>query len=428
MSQANIPGISPQISLNQSDVLNLLLASSAMTELGLSHLLNAEAEKVQYILGTLPGVTNSKPPSLQDLLAIDRSLNDILNSTCVKFESINEQVNSVIGTISQPGATGPTGPAGPMGPATGDTGPTGPTGLYITGDTGITGVTGHTGSTGAYGTLGTQGPTGPTGPIGLSIMGNTGMTGNTGETGYTGATGVTGPTGVISLNQGDTGFVGPTGPTGNTSPTGTTGPTGATGITGITGDTGITGVTGITGPTGATGLTGIQGDTGPTGGFVLGAGSFGLIANTSLSLPINIPLPINSFNNVYGVGISLASPDTITISPGIYSIDYGMTNNPRVRAAGTPPLPTYGCQLLANGQAINGSAIFMAPQNNSTILGLPNFFWGIYGNVVINPTVTTNINIVPLISPLDFQTTTAVISLAVTNSPTLASINILKLS
>ncbi|WP_179139782.1 hypothetical protein [Bacillus sp. CDB3] len=39
MSQANIPNITPTISVNRDDTLNLLLASIALEELGLSHIL-----------------------------------------------------------------------------------------------------------------------------------------------------------------------------------------------------------------------------------------------------------------------------------------------------------------------------------------------------------------------------------------------------
>lgn len=57
MSFPTIPQITPSISINRNQVCNLLLASVAFEELGLAHIINAEAEKVQAVLGTLPGVT-----------------------------------------------------------------------------------------------------------------------------------------------------------------------------------------------------------------------------------------------------------------------------------------------------------------------------------------------------------------------------------
>lgn len=53
MSMPTIPDINPDISLNKIDAANIILTSIGMEELALSHLLNAEAEKVQYVLGTL---------------------------------------------------------------------------------------------------------------------------------------------------------------------------------------------------------------------------------------------------------------------------------------------------------------------------------------------------------------------------------------
>lgn len=65
MSQANMPNITPTITISRDDALNLLLFSIAMQELGISHILNAEGEKIQFALGTLPGIT-SLPTALSD--------------------------------------------------------------------------------------------------------------------------------------------------------------------------------------------------------------------------------------------------------------------------------------------------------------------------------------------------------------------------
>ena len=51
MSMPSFPNIDPPI--QREDAVNQILSSIAMEELGLSHILNAEGEKLQYILGTL---------------------------------------------------------------------------------------------------------------------------------------------------------------------------------------------------------------------------------------------------------------------------------------------------------------------------------------------------------------------------------------
>lgn len=47
MSQPSIPNITPTISITKKETISLLLSSIAMSELAISHILNAEAEKIQ---------------------------------------------------------------------------------------------------------------------------------------------------------------------------------------------------------------------------------------------------------------------------------------------------------------------------------------------------------------------------------------------
>ncbi|BBI32689.1 collagen-like protein [Cohnella abietis] len=142
MSQANIPNITPNITLTRDNALNLLLASIALEELGLGHIINAEAEKIQYAVGTLPGLT--VPASINDLLTIDASVRSTMQEVIKKEMLLQFKLESVLAapSSSSGGATGATGATG----TTGATGPTGVTGAI--GATGATGVTGPTGGTG----------------------------------------------------------------------------------------------------------------------------------------------------------------------------------------------------------------------------------------------------------------------------------------
>lgn len=78
MSLPSIPNITPKITIDREDAINLLLASVAMEEIGLSHILNAEGEKLQYFL-------KSKPKNLCDYLTINDSINQTLR-TIVKSQ------------------------------------------------------------------------------------------------------------------------------------------------------------------------------------------------------------------------------------------------------------------------------------------------------------------------------------------------------
>ena len=192
MSQPNIPNISPDITITREDAINLVITSIAMEELGLSHIINAEGEKIQYVLGTLPGVI-SPQATISDVLNTNESVKGVLDTIIKKEMLLNTKLDTALNSSVLSGPTGPTGPTGADSTVTGPTGPTGPTGA----DSTVTGPTGPTGPTGADSTV--TGPTGPTGPTGADST----VTGPTGPTGPTGAdstvTGPTGPTGEVVL-------------------------------------------------------------------------------------------------------------------------------------------------------------------------------------------------------------------------------------
>ncbi len=69
MSMPTIPDLDGHINITRSQAKTLLLVSIGMEELALAHLLNAEAEKVQYVL--------SENPNLDQVIAI----NTVVQST-----------------------------------------------------------------------------------------------------------------------------------------------------------------------------------------------------------------------------------------------------------------------------------------------------------------------------------------------------------
>ncbi len=76
MSLPNVPDITPDIRLSRIETINLLLTSIAMEEIGISHILNAEGEKMQYVL--------RQDPSIHELLTTNRGTERLLRSIIKK--------------------------------------------------------------------------------------------------------------------------------------------------------------------------------------------------------------------------------------------------------------------------------------------------------------------------------------------------------
>ncbi len=170
MSLPQFPDTQP---ISRGDAINQVIASIAAEELALSHILNAEGEKIQYALGTVPGLPT--PSDTEDVLNVNESVRCMMGSVADNQVLLNSKLISALNAPVIPGATGATGPTGPDGPAEGAAGPTGPEG--------ITGPTGPEGLPGAIGAVGQVGPAGPGG-----------ATGSIGATGPTGAAAPTPPT------------------------------------------------------------------------------------------------------------------------------------------------------------------------------------------------------------------------------------------
>ncbi len=79
MSMPNIPPIDGEINVSKNDALNLILASIGLEELSLAHLLNAEAEKIQFALGTLQ-TADCTPQSFDKILEANKSAEGVLKN------------------------------------------------------------------------------------------------------------------------------------------------------------------------------------------------------------------------------------------------------------------------------------------------------------------------------------------------------------
>ena len=107
MSMPSFPNIDPPI--QREDAVNQILSSIAMEELGLSHILNAEGEKLQYILGTLPGLSGP-PATVSDVLAANESVRSMLEAAVQNQLFLKSKMQGALAASPMQGPTGPTGP------------------------------------------------------------------------------------------------------------------------------------------------------------------------------------------------------------------------------------------------------------------------------------------------------------------------------
>ena len=145
MSMPTFPKNDPPLTREGS--LNEIISSIAAEELSMSHLLNVEGEKLQYVLGTMPGLDEAA--SLDKVMQVNKSVKDTLSGIMEQQMALTSKLGAVLKAPTLPGPEGPMGaegPEGPEGPAEGEAGPDGPDG-----PTGAEGPAGPTGPTGAPG-------------------------------------------------------------------------------------------------------------------------------------------------------------------------------------------------------------------------------------------------------------------------------------
>lgn len=117
MSFPTFPNVTPTISITTGQTIPLLLSSIAFEELALAHILNAEAEKLQFVLGTLNDGTTLFPPvvSITNLLDIDKSVQQTLRDVIMKEMLLEFKFENILELITTPGVivTPPTPPTPP---------------------------------------------------------------------------------------------------------------------------------------------------------------------------------------------------------------------------------------------------------------------------------------------------------------------------
>jgi BclB C-terminal domain-containing protein len=369
----SLPTFPQNTPASRDDAINQILSSIAMEELGLSHIINAEGEKMQYILGTLPGAERQNP-TIDKVLEANSSVSQLLESAAQNQLLLKEKMSAALAAATMTGPTGATGPAGPTGPAGGATGPMGPVGntgatgpMGLTGDTGATGPTGDTGATGP---AGDTGATGPMGPIG-----------DTGATGPMGATGPTGATGAFETSAPLFSVAGPNNPaapiavkigdelvfqTKTPEYLGITVEQGSAAVTfGINGS--VTGPAGPAGPTGPAGPAGPRGLAGPAGA----AGSGAIIPYASgSSVTLNIlasglagtPIFVGFGSAAQGLA-SLGASIDLTGAPGVTNLAFSVPRGGVISSVSASFTVALSDASVPGGVSIS-AAVYSAPANS----------------------------------------------------------------
>lgn len=106
MSFQNIPDMNTSVDFSREDSANLLLASIAFEEFGLARLIDAEAEKVQYVLGTLKDRPPMCPPAtLDQILTVNRTVDQMLRDIIKKEILLQLKLESVLDAKKLPKPT-----------------------------------------------------------------------------------------------------------------------------------------------------------------------------------------------------------------------------------------------------------------------------------------------------------------------------------
>lgn len=90
MSLPNIPDINPDINICKEDVIKLLYTSIAMQEIGLSHILNAEGEILQYAIEK-----DKNSCCFSEILKINESISQVMDKIYNMEKLLSEKLKLI---------------------------------------------------------------------------------------------------------------------------------------------------------------------------------------------------------------------------------------------------------------------------------------------------------------------------------------------
>lgn len=95
MSMPNIPNITPIINIDREKAINMLMASIAMEEIGLSNIINAESEKIKYILNP----HKCKSASIQEIKEVNQSVEKVMRNVMKIQFLLQDKLENIINVI-----------------------------------------------------------------------------------------------------------------------------------------------------------------------------------------------------------------------------------------------------------------------------------------------------------------------------------------
>jgi len=101
--------------ISRDEAINRILSSIAMEELALSHVINAEGEKIQYVIGTLDDNMPPQPATIEDVLRVNESVERTLEVATRKQMILTQKMTEALRASNMQGPPGPQGPKGDPG-------------------------------------------------------------------------------------------------------------------------------------------------------------------------------------------------------------------------------------------------------------------------------------------------------------------------
>ena len=105
------PQFSSTPDLTRQNEVNQVISSIASEELALSNIINTEGEKIQYAVGSIPGLTESA--SIGEVIDINNSAIDMLGTVLENQIVLTGKLTQALQAPVILGAVGPAGPTAP---------------------------------------------------------------------------------------------------------------------------------------------------------------------------------------------------------------------------------------------------------------------------------------------------------------------------